>query len=344
MCGHVWKRAKSFEEIAKEISTDIGSAKNGGDLGFATRDAWVPAFRDALWSLLSPGEVSQPVETVYGVHLVQLLEIEEVEHPSFDERREALIEERKQQLALQKFEEDVDKLDKIVFEQSDSLEPAAEAFQLEIKRQDGVTRLSGQDPFHSPIVRAGVTEPDVIDNAFNSRPITVESGYVVIARLVDRIPAKELPLDQVEADIRERLINQESESIALTNATQAFDQLNEGTDFSSIANEYGIEWVREEAAHLTSTQVPSSILEAAFKAVAPVNEERTIVMTDMDDGSQAVVVVSHVRLGDYGNTTDSERKDLDETLERTASARDYNGFLNTLKDESSIEILSSDVL
>ena len=343
----VWARVEageSFEHIAKDISTDPGSAKNGGDLGFATRDAWVPAFRDALWALSSPGEVSQPVETTYGVHLIQLLEIEAVEHPSFDERREALVEERKKQLALQRFEEDIVRLDGIVFEQSDSLEPAAEAFRLEIKRQDSVTRLSGQAPFNNPTVRAGAIEPDVIDNAFNSRPIVVEPGYVVVARLVDRLPPEKRPFDQVEADIRERLINQEAESVALTSATQAYGRLNERSDFSSISNEYGIEWIREETVRVTNTQVPSSIVEATFRAIAPVNEERTIVMADMVDGSQAVVVVSHVRLGDYGSTTDSERKSFDATLRRTASSREYNGVLKTLKGESTIEILSSDVL
>ena len=62
-----------FEELAKEYSEDPGSALRGGDLGWSNPDNYVPAFKDALANL-EPGEFSEPVRSVHGWHLIQLIE------------------------------------------------------------------------------------------------------------------------------------------------------------------------------------------------------------------------------------------------------------------------------
>jgi peptidyl-prolyl cis-trans isomerase SurA len=62
-----------FEELAKEYSEDPGSALRGGYLGWSNPDNYVPAFKDALANL-EPGEFSEPVRSVHGWHLIQLIE------------------------------------------------------------------------------------------------------------------------------------------------------------------------------------------------------------------------------------------------------------------------------
>ncbi len=65
-----------FAELAREYSKD-GSAKQGGDLGWATPGRYVPEFEQAL-NALKPGEISEPLVSRFGVHLIQLLERREV--------------------------------------------------------------------------------------------------------------------------------------------------------------------------------------------------------------------------------------------------------------------------
>ncbi|CNI55187.1 peptidylprolyl isomerase SurA [Yersinia mollaretii] len=68
----------TFANIAKEISQDPGSAVQGGDLGWASPDIYDPAFRDALMKL-QKGEISAPVHSSFGWHLIQVVDTRQVD-------------------------------------------------------------------------------------------------------------------------------------------------------------------------------------------------------------------------------------------------------------------------
>jgi len=90
---------KDFAEMAERYSEDPGSAAKGGDLGWLNRGDTVPAFEQAL-DKLAPGELSQPVVSQFGVHLIQLIDRREVD-VSDKLRREKV----RQQIAARKGEE-----------------------------------------------------------------------------------------------------------------------------------------------------------------------------------------------------------------------------------------------
>lgn len=73
----------SFSELAKERSTDSGSAVSGGDLGFFTREQMIEEFSDAAFDLEKEGDISEPVQTMYGYHIIQkdsdIVSLEEAE-------------------------------------------------------------------------------------------------------------------------------------------------------------------------------------------------------------------------------------------------------------------------
>lgn len=68
----------TFAEAAKEFSQDPGSANQGGDLGWSMPDIYDPAFRDALMRL-KKGELSAPVHSTFGWHLIELLDTRKVD-------------------------------------------------------------------------------------------------------------------------------------------------------------------------------------------------------------------------------------------------------------------------
>jgi peptidyl-prolyl cis-trans isomerase D len=80
------KAGKDFGELAKQYSKDPGSARNGGDLGWADRTAFVAPFADALFGM-KPGEIRGPVKTQFGYHIIRLEEIQAGKGKSFDEAR-----------------------------------------------------------------------------------------------------------------------------------------------------------------------------------------------------------------------------------------------------------------
>lgn len=92
-----------FATIAKEKSTD-GSKDEGGDLGYFTRDAVVPAFWDAV-AALKPGEITKtPVETEYGWHVVQVEDRRPVQPPPFDSVRDQLYNQLSRQVIADQLE------------------------------------------------------------------------------------------------------------------------------------------------------------------------------------------------------------------------------------------------
>ncbi len=80
---------KSFEEVARDYSKDPGSASQGGDLGYFTKDKMVNEFADAAFKL-KKGEVSDPVKSQFGWHIIKLEDLRKVTPPTYNEAKEAL--------------------------------------------------------------------------------------------------------------------------------------------------------------------------------------------------------------------------------------------------------------
>lgn len=98
-----------FAELAMEYSEDPGSAANGGDLNFFGRGQMVPEFEEAAFTT-PVGELSDPVQTSYGWHIVLVTDERASEPLGFDEVRESLREELIQQKAVEAFNALIDDL------------------------------------------------------------------------------------------------------------------------------------------------------------------------------------------------------------------------------------------
>lgn len=83
------KGGEDFAKIAKEVSKDPGSGAEGGDLGFFTKDRMVPEFAEAAFAM-KPGEVSQPVKSQFGWHVIKLEERRQKPLPTFDQVKDRI--------------------------------------------------------------------------------------------------------------------------------------------------------------------------------------------------------------------------------------------------------------
>ena len=326
----------SFEEKARELSEDPGSAPNGGDLGLVGRDVFDPAFESALWDL-EVGELSEPVVTAFGVHLIRLLEIEETEPPTFEEARERLSAELRRSRAQDAFDERLRQMDEIAFEEPDTLEGVGAALDLPVERVEGVTRDAATGPFADATLRDAVFEADVLHEGYNS-PAVRTGDTAVVARVVTRHAAAEIPLEEARDDIRSQLLAERGDDAARSAAMAALDRTASGEAVADIAADYGLEWNVRESVTASAPDLPPAVGRAAFElALAPAGE-RAATNVEIPGDGHAVVTVTRIEAGDFGAMTESERAAMRTQLGALARERDMGALVASLRVEAGLDL------
>lgn len=218
-----------FAALAKANSQDPGSAAQGGDLGFFTRDTMTKKFADAAFAL-KEGEISAPIETEFGIHLIKLTGIKGGSVQPLEQVRAQIESEIRNQQAAAKFAELAEGFTNTVYEQADSLKPAAERFKLEIKRFDGLTR-TGSDklPEDSPLRNQKVTDAlftgDSVRARRNTEAIDVGNGVLVSARLADYRPASHLKFEEAQERVRAAYVAREANRVAVAAGEKKLKEL-----------------------------------------------------------------------------------------------------------------------
>lgn len=328
-----------FAEKAREFSEDAGSAELGGDLGPAGRGIFAPEFEDALWAL-EPGQLSLPVETEYGVHLIKLIAIEEQEVPSLEERRPDIVADLRREELARLFDETLRDMEEIAFEQGDSLDALVAEYGLSVEPLDGVLRDSTEGILADRAVREALFADDVLLEGYNSEAVATSDNQAIVARLRQRHPQEQRPLAEVREEIRIAVIDDAARAMAERAAFEALAALAEGSPATDIATETGVVWERKDGMRIDETEVPQPIVRTAFKMPVPAPDERSTDVAVFDDGSRAVVVLSAVNLADYDALTEADRSAVAQSLQSAAASRDRAALLATLRSDASVSTIS----
>ena len=221
----------SFAELAKAHSQDPGSAEKGGDLGSFKRGDMVKAFSAAAFEM-KVGEVTGPVETEYGYHIIKLTGVKEGKSPSFESMSAQLETELKRQRAGKKFAEMAEQFNNIVFEQSESLKAAADFAKASVQQSEWFSRNApAKDPklAHQKLIQA-IFSDEVLKNKRNTEAVEVAPGTLVAARLLEHKPSVIRPFDEVKGEIATRLQRQRATQLAAQEGRAALEKLRQGKD------------------------------------------------------------------------------------------------------------------
>ena len=211
----------SFADIATEYSADPISAEAGGDLGWIEPGQMMPAFEQGLYELSQVGEISSPVKTRFGWHIIRLDDIQPPEGLSFDDAREQILSEYIARESEALYIELSERLVDLVFADDTTLEPVAADLDLEIKTTEPFGRRGGEGIASDPqILQAAFSDRVLLDQAA-SDPIEIDRNHMVVVILNQYIEPQPVPMDEVSADIREQLQN-EAALAAARDAAEAF--------------------------------------------------------------------------------------------------------------------------
>ena len=216
LLAEVRKNPHGFAEIAKKNSDDEGSAAKGGDLDFFGRGAMAKPIEDAAFAL-KPGETSGIVESDFGFHIIQVTGARGGEKKSFESMRAAIESEVKNQLVQKKFAEAAVEFGDTVYEQPDSLKPAADKWKLEIKTAQRVTRtpvpgLTG--PLANPRFLEALFSSDSTRDKRNTKAIDIGSNQLAAGRVVQYTAAHQLPFAEVKDRVRQQLAATQAAALA----------------------------------------------------------------------------------------------------------------------------------
>jgi peptidyl-prolyl cis-trans isomerase D len=310
---------RDFAELAGEISADIGSAAGGGDLGFSSGDAFPPEMEEAI-AALEPGDVSEPVTTDAGVHLILLTERRAGESISFEELRPELEQTIQLSEARVTLLRTVENLRDLAFNAEDLAGPAEE-LALTIGSAEGVTREQAEGLFTNPRLIAAAYSDDVLNQGHNSEVIELSPEHFVALR-VERYNEPALrPLDEVRNEIVTAITEQFAREAAEAEVRRAMTAIASGdATLESFAVENGYEWQVEIGADRRNVNLPEAVLRRAFALAAPTDGP---VLDSVTTASGDIQLLELVRV------SEGELESLSE-VQRGVLARQVGGEYGTL--------------
>jgi peptidyl-prolyl cis-trans isomerase D len=217
-----------FPELAKQHSQDPGSAARGGDLGTFSRGAMTKAFDAAVFSM-KPGEISPPVETEYGYHIIRVMSVTPGQVKGFEQVRPEIENELRKQRAGRRFAELAEQFNNTVFEQSDSLKPAAELIKQPTQKSAWITRTGTQEArLNNPKLIQAIFSEDVLVNKRNTEAIEISPGTIVSARVIEHQAARVQPFEEVKDAVQTKLIQSRSSQLATQHGREQLEALRQG--------------------------------------------------------------------------------------------------------------------
>lgn len=244
-----------FAALAREFSQDPSTAGKGGDLGPVTPGSIFPAVEQAIFQM-KPGEVSGPVRSPAGLHIVLLKSVKPAVQRPFAEVKDIAMEDARREAAMRRFNEEADKFGDLVYAQFGSLKPAADQYKLPIQTSDWITRNgTGAGVFKNEHLRQALFSDEAIKQKRNTEAIEVTPNTLVAARIVDYKPAGQKPLAEVRADIERVLAREQAGKLAVEQGEHALAELRQGHAVAGLSFGPSKPLTRQDAEGLAPAEV-----------------------------------------------------------------------------------------
>ena len=270
IAGRAKADPSKFADLAREFSQDPGSASQGGDLGWISKNMLVPQVEYALFKL-DKGVVSDVVESPFGEHVLLITDMQPATVKPLADVSEDIKVEIRRQLAAERFASMATKLTSLIYDQRESLKPVSDALNLPIVHATGLTRdglLTAEQRLNAPAlpeseqiilgnpkVRQMAFSQEVLKDKLNSGAIELASDSIVALRVAAIHPAHIPPLDQVASRIRALVINERALAAAQAAGIKQLEALKLAPAADTKGFEAPVVVTRQDAKFLSRAQL-----------------------------------------------------------------------------------------
>ncbi len=327
---------KDFAAVAAEVSDDKLTAKTGGDLGLFNVGVMEKSFEDAA-SALKLGEVSSPVKSAFGYHLIKVTELAPGEVKPFDSAKNEVTKAYQKAQAENAFYEAGETLTEMSYEHPDNLKTVADALGITIKNSAMFTRDKGESIASDEKIRNAAFTEEVLQGN-NSTPIELGTDRLVVLRMQEHKAAAARELKDVKQDIIAVLLADKAKQQTVEKARQIKAKLQAGESIQTISAENKLQVKTVAGLMRNKEDVPLPLAQAIFKAAKPVGGKPTVFITELPAGEQVVVSLSKVT---EGAMTENDKKQMELATKNIAKAfgqTEFNALINSLEADADISV------
>ena len=277
---------------------------------------------------LEKGRISDPVRSEFGVHIVEVTDIKPSSIKALDEVRDEIVAELRGQEAGRRFAELAEQFANTVYEQPDSLAPAAEAIGLEVRTSDWISRESAPEPFNNERLLNAVFGDEATQKARNTEAIEIGNGTLVSARVKTFEAAKRLPLDEVRSRIVDELRREQGRKKALEQGEATLAALGKGESTT-------LTWGEERTLQRGAPGLPAAAMQAVFSAPAePVPAHVGVQATEGDYVIYRIEAVQRPQIG----AEDPRIAAVASQYAQLLAGRDFGAFITDLRQRYEVNI------
>ena len=305
---------ESFASLAEVNSDDKGSAKRGGELGVIRPGTMVKPFEDAVF-VMGEGEISEPVRTQYGFHVIRLDRITESRVQSLDQVRSEIEIEVRRLRAEERFNELAEILGSTVFEQPDSLEPAADHLGVKVMRSEWFTQDAGTGIAEFQGVRDAAFGNEVLIDGLNSELIEIDQDNLVAVRKVDYRARRQLDLNEARPGLEKRLRAVEASDRMEKAGEDLVARLKSGADWDELLIAHKLARVRlPETTETLLEPLEQVVARVVYAALVPLSGQIVYGGERISPARYAIYRLERVEFGDPANASEEDRLGVERIL------------------------------
>ena len=329
---------ESFASLAEVNSDDKGSAKRGGELGVIRPGTMVKPFEDAVF-VMGEGEISEPVRTQYGFHVIRLDRITESRVQSLDQVRSEIEIEVRRLRAEERFNELAEILGSTVFEQPDSLEPAADHLGVKVMRSEWFTQDAGTGIAEFQVVRDAAFGNEVLIDGLNSELIEIDQDNLVAVRKVDYRARRQLDLNEARDELEKRLRAVEASDKMEKAGEDLVARLKSGADWDELLIAHKLARVRlPETTETLLEPLEQVVARVVYAALVPLSGQIAYGGERISPARYAIYRLERVEFGDPASASEEDRLGVEKILSSRRGGEMVIGWRQGLRKVAKVQI------
>ena len=329
---------ESFASLAEVNSDDKGSVKRGGELGVIRPGTMAKPFEDAVF-VMGEGEISEPVRTQYGFHVIRLDRITESRVQPLDQVRSEIEAEVRRLRAEEQFNELAEILGSTVFEQPDSLEPAADHLGVKVMRSEWFTQDAGTGIAEFQVVRDAAFGNEVLIDGLNSELIEIDQDNLVAVRKVDYRARRQLDLDEARPELEKRLRAVEASDKMEKAGEDLVARLKSGADWDELLIAHKLARVRlPETTETLLEPLEQVVARVVYAALVPLSGQIAYGGERISPARYAIYRLERVEFGDPASASEEDRLGVEKILSSRRGGEMVIGWRQGLRKVAKVQI------